>query len=193
MHRISIDKITLFSLRPPELRNITNRTKHYFRWFHTELKKSKVIGGDDMDNLRDDNLHKSWWINGLQQQVLIKKRAFPELMAFITALAEDENRMNVSGVEEMVTLFERMNQLLLNGHQLDKDNIDERDDALFHEFMMKNLIQDDSKISAHLPITGFSYIKPTIGFQFIHHILLSMGCFDTEVDLILHPSLREAF
>ena len=93
----------------------------------------------------------------------------------------------------MVTLFQRMNQLLLNGDQLDEDNIDERDDALFYKFMMANLIQDDSRICAHLPIPVFSYIKPTTGFQFIHHVLLSMGCFDTEVDLILHPSLREAF
>ena len=192
--RISVDKITLFSLRPPELRNIINRTKHYFRWFHTVLKKSKKIGGDDMDILIDENnLHHSWWINGLQQQVQIKKRAFPELMAFITSLVEDENSMSVCGVQEMVTLFQRMNRLLLNGHQLDENNVNERGDRLFYEFMMVNLIQDDSKICAHLPIPVFSHIKPTTGFQFIHHILLSMGCFDTEVDLILHPSLREAF
>ena len=191
--RISIDKITLFSLRPPEFRYIINTPKHYFRWFHTELKKSKVISGDEMNSRIDINLHNSWWINGLQQQVLIRKRAFPELIAYITTLTEDENRMSINGVEEMVTLFQRMNQLLLNGHDLNVDNIDERDDALFYEFMMENLIQDDSEVSAHLPIPVFSYIKPTTGFQFIHHILLSMGCYDTEIDLTLQPSLREAF
>ena len=115
------------------------------------------------------------------------------LIAYITTLTEDENRMSINGVEEMVTLFQRMNQLLLNGHDLNVDNIDERDDALFYEFMMENLIQDDSEVSAHLPIPVFSYIKPTTGFQFIHHILLSMGCYDTEIDLTLQPSLREAF
>ena len=191
--RISIDKITLFSLRPPELRYVINSTKHYFRWFHTELKKNKVISGDEMNSRINIDLYNSWWINGLQQQVLIRKRAFPELIAFITALIEDEDRMMIRGVEEMVSLFQRMNQLLLNGHNLNEDNIDERDDALFYDFMMKNLIQDDSKVSAHLPIPVFSYIKPTTGFQFIHHILLSMGCFDTEIDLTLQPSLREAF
>lgn len=153
-----------------------------------------MIGGDDMDiQIDEDDFHNSWWINRLQQQVLIKKHVFPELVAFITALEEDENRMSVSGVQEMVALFQRMNQLLLNGHELDKDNIDERYDALFYKFMMANLIQDDSRMCAHLLIPVFSYIKPTTGFQFIHHVLLSIGCFDTEVDLILHPGLREAF
>ena len=59
--------------------------------------------------------------------------------------------------------------------------------------MMKNLIHNDSKKSPHLLIPVFSYIKPTTGYQFIHHVLLSMGCFSTEVDLILHQNLREAF
>ena len=108
-------------------------------------------------------------------------------------LEDDEHRMNIDGVLEMVTLFKRMNCLLLHGHILNEDNIDDRNDALFYNFMMEHLIYDDIATSAHLPIPVFSYIKPTTGFQFIHHILLSMECFSTEIDLTLQPNLREAF
>ena len=38
----------------------------------------------------------------------------------------------------------------------------------------------------HLPIPVFSYINPTMGTQFILHLLLSMGYFSTEIDLTLH-------
>ena len=35
-------------------------------------------------------------------------------------------------------------------------------------------------------------MKPTLGVQFILHILLSMGHFATEIDLTLHPTIRES-
>ena len=44
-----------------------------------------------------------------------------------------------------------------------------------------------------LLIPVFSYTRPTMGYQFVLHLLLSMGEFDTEIDLTLHTSLREAF
>ena len=191
--KISIDKVSLFSLRPPELRNVINKMSHYFRWFHTDLKRSNKLSGDKMNEYIRIDLYNSWWINGLQQQVFLRIQAFPELMLFLTELEDDNCRMSVPGVSEMVTLFRKMNHLISYRHILDEDNINERTDALFYQFMMKNLIHDDSKKSPHLPIPVFSYIKPTTGFQFIHHVLLSMGCFSTEVDLILHQNLREAF
>ena len=80
-------------------------------------------------------------------------------MLFLTELEDDNCRMSVPGVNEMVTLFRKMNHLISYGHILDEDNIDERMDALFYQFMMKNLIHDNSKKSPHLPIPVFSYIK----------------------------------
>ena len=53
-------------------------------------------------------------------------------------------------------------------------------------------IDDDSE-NDHLPIPVYSYIKPTMGTQFILHLLLSMGHFSTEIDLTLHATLRESF
>ena len=46
------------------------------------------------------------------------------------------------------------------------------------------------------PLQGFIHLVvplPNKGSQFILHILLSMGRFDTELDLILHSSLKESF
>ena len=45
----------------------------------------------------------------------------------------------------------------------------------------------------HLPVPVYSFIKPTINTRFILHLLLSMGHFETEYDMILHPTLRESF
>ena len=54
------------------------------------------------------------------------------------------------------------------------------------------MIDEDSDYD-HLPIPVYSYIKPTMGTQFILHLLLSMGHFSTEIDLTLNETLRESF
>ena len=57
-------------------------------------------------------------------------------------------------------------------------------------FIKTHFLYDDGY--KNLPIPVFSMVKPTLGVRFILYILLSMGEFDTETDLILHPSLRES-
>ena len=54
------------------------------------------------------------------------------------------------------------------------------------------MIDEDSDYD-HLPIPVYSYIKPTMGTQFILHLLLLMGHFSTEIDLTLNETLRESF
>ena len=43
-----------------------------------------------------------------------------------------------------------------------------------------------------LPIPVYSYLKPTLGVQFIHHVMLSLGRFATEIDLTMQPTIRES-
>ena len=57
-------------------------------------------------------------------------------------------------------------------------------------FISTNLLHKDSE--RHLPIPVFSFIKPTMGHRFILHILLSMGHYETELDLLLHRNLKNA-
>ena len=39
----------------------------------------------------------------------------------------------------------------------------------------------------------FSYIAPTMNTSFLLHIMLSLGRFETEIDIFLHRTLRECF
>ena len=47
--------------------------------------------------------------------------------------------------------------------------------------------------NSHLPIPVYSYLKPSIGVQFLHHIFLSIGRFLTEIELKLHVTIRYFF
>ena len=65
----------------------------------------------------------------------------------------------------------------------------EDDDLETWQTYCKFIYQNTEK---HLPVPVYNYIKPTIGTRFILHILLSKGNFETEYDLISHPSLKES-
>ena len=39
--QVSVDKISIFSLRPPELLDIIDTTREYFRWIH--IKKETYV------------------------------------------------------------------------------------------------------------------------------------------------------
>ena len=66
------------------------------------------------------------------------------------------------------------------------------DDIEFQEFADSHLLYNDAS-EEHLPIPVFSYVRPTMGTQFILHILLSVGRYSTEIDLLKHSTLRESF
>ena len=58
------------------------------------------------------------------------------------------------------------------------------------EFIQNNLLFED-KLKLLIPV--HSYIQPSTQHQFILHLLLSLGRYKTEIDLVQHASLRDAF
>ena len=86
----------------------------------------------------------------------------------------------------MVDLFNEINELSMNDREL---NVTDDEQFLRH---IHNALMFEDEIE-HLPIPVYSYIKPTMGTQFILHLLISMGNFSTEIDLTLNKNLRESF
>ena len=85
----------------------------------------------------------------------------------------------------MIDLFRKVNEYASK---------DSRDNTMEDQNFLTNVhtqLVDFDDDHEHLPIPVYSYIKPTMGVQFMLHILLSMGHFSTEVDLISHSTIRE--
>ena len=53
---ISVDKITKFSVRPPELRHVIRTVGHYYRWFY--IKKER-LGHEILESILDPSIKKS--------------------------------------------------------------------------------------------------------------------------------------
>ena len=82
--------------------------------------------------------------------------------------------------------------LFTNLHRVIVDDDDEENDINFVEFAESHLLYNDAS-EEHLPIPVYSYSRPDMGAQFLLHILLSMGRFSTEIDLMQQSSLRKSF
>ena len=66
-----------------------------------------------------------------------------------------------------------------------------RSETGFRKFVLEEIIHINRN-EDHLPIPVYSYLKPTLGVQFIHHVMLSLGRFATEIDLTMHPTIRDS-
>ena len=88
--QVSVDKISIFSLRPPELLDIIDTTREYFRWIY--IKKRK-IGGDEMKRKLKNTIYRSSWINCLQEQNCIRSKAICEIKCYIEKLNRKKMKM----------------------------------------------------------------------------------------------------
>ena len=181
------DKITQFSLRPPELKVLIDMVGHYYRWFFIDMG-NKISSVDMVDALKD-NIYDSIWIDGLQRQVKLRQQAIVEIIEWCNFVEnEDANdNENNDGKYVMIRLIRKIQHVLAN----DVTNLDE-EEVEFLAHVKDNLIYDDHT-QHHLPIPVYSYVRPSNPVQFINHILLSMGRFSTEIDLMMHASIRDCF
>merc|ERR1711884_597715 len=75
---ISIDKITKFSIRPPDLRYVFDKVGLYFRWCHID-KNVEVY--ENMEDKIKHNLWKSAWFDALNHQVRVQVAALQEIVS----------------------------------------------------------------------------------------------------------------
>ena len=180
---LSVDKITVFSVRPPELRSIFDQPGFFFRWFHIG---DKVVDRDTMVQKLCFNLNKCCWINGLQRQVLLRISAISEVRSYLNDddcldRDSDKNKEMIEFLKNIFSLLDRSNNF---------GNLDENERADL-SFSLNQLLHDDAR--QHLPVPVYSFTMPSMGEKFILHLLLSMGHFATEWELLHHVNLREAF
>ena len=97
---------------------------------------------------------------------------------------KEEDHLDVNNNEDpqliIMSYFTRIHAIFLSSNVVD---------TFFREHMKNNLLCVDEK--EHIPAPVFSYIIPTMGMLFILHVILSIGRFETEIDLNLHESIRE--
>ena len=80
MSTLTVDKVTQFSVRPPELMFIFDQLGNYFRWFKIV---PKIVKEGQMREIIHDNIRLTSWVDGLQRLVKIRRKALPEVIRYI--------------------------------------------------------------------------------------------------------------
>lgn len=180
---ISVDKITIFSVRPPELRRVFNAVGEYFRWFAYDKKR---VTWDDMKLQLKDDVTFTSFIDGLQNKIKVRRQALPEIEKYLNTIELDDTYDNEQD-ESVINIFKRI--IRIDKKKNNGNKISNKSDRIFMRHVEKNIMIDEKGLL--LPIPVYTYIIPAAGPRFILHILLSMGRFDNEVNLLQHKSLRD--
>ena len=181
-----MDNITLFAVRPPELR-VIQKPSLYHRWF--ERSQHPVKSLELLVQIINPDLSKSAWIDGVQHVVKMRRAALSDILEYLNSSYDPAN-----GRARMKQFFLRMSERAATYEDMP---LAEQEAIVAHGNDQQRLYLDQwrqfkslfisstwigTRSDTHLlPIPVFSNIKPTLAGRFILHLLLSMGDFNNEL------------
>ena len=157
----SYDKITLFGLRPVELLQLFPRLKDYYEWFIIE---KKVMKQKDISEGLNNDVRLCKWIDGVGRRVMLRKQACDMAAAWLKQL----HRPQLANHSWELRCY------LL--------------DVIENSTRTPHLIKDDK--GDKMPIVVFSRVSPNRSTNFLLHMMLVMGEFETELDLKTSGSMK---
>ena len=149
LSKISVDNITQFDLRPPELCQIVNKLEEYYYCF---VISSKVKIGYFHIKTRI-SLSESFWVDVIQRQILVRKKCLPEIVIWCEKILEEQNfdiDNEDHSLSKIINLFYRVYKIV----HIDNEHAGDIDDG-FQNHMYNNLLHVDEK--GHLTIALFFY------------------------------------
>ena len=165
----STDKVTVFSLRPPELLFV-NTLKLYYRWF----KREKLAGKRETVNVRflKSDVRESTWVDGESYAIRLRPCAVTEFSCFVqdclSRRPSDNSLLDASlVVSEVLNVAAHPNR--------------------------SNFVSADPNLSNTPAEVVFSKVYPRNPANFLIHFLLSNAQFETELELFDVPTLKDAY
>ena len=154
-----------------ELLKLFRKLGQYFRWFHFE---NSIMKSSKIEEALHEDVKKCAWIDGMGRRIRLCKQALKEVKKHL----EETNIVYVSESSWELRCF------LLD--TIKQEIAGEGDDVLRSLFIFEDQGED-------LPIPIFSSVTPHNSVPFLLHIMLSLGEFDTELDLRMQPTMCDSF
>jgi len=199
-------KVSIFSLRPPEILQLFCSLGSYFRWFVIDKKcQTLEVIKEDLLSLDVDMCD---WVDALGRRIYLRKGAMKEVKEHLESMQRRDNNGNL--------LFNNQNEPIFTDEwrpYLDRDSILLRETLLgimdpnntemedpchvrgvadTGTNFTRQFFYDDGITARYLPIPVFSSIIPRNSVPFMLHLMLMCGKFETELDLLSHATLRES-
>ena len=171
--------ISIFGLRPPELLGVFRNPIDYYRYCC--IDERKILSEDLVQNLLSNNVWSCKWVDCLGRRVKIRKRAFGEVRSMLR-----NNLNDLEGLEDSSqSNFDiSMNEIILE--MIESSEVSETDSSndeggWSHKELSAFVDFNDSE--KHLPIPVTTNSTPFNPHNFIIHVLLSLGKYETDPEL----------
>lgn len=120
LSRLSVDKVTQFSLLPSEFLQIFNKLGNYFRWFHISDKVKET----SFPNTITECISTILFVDGLQRVIKVRKKALPEIISWCLQRLEEEG-LDIDDKDKdlatMIYLFYAIDETAKNGYPTNED------------------------------------------------------------------------
>ncbi|KAL7539846.1 hypothetical protein ACHAXR_009663, partial [Thalassiosira sp. AJA248-18] len=163
----SYDKVTRFGMRPVELLRLFPKIGQYFRWF--DVASSPTDSSVIHDALVED-VTRCKWFDAVGCRVQLRRKAAQKVKTHLLGLANSSLDHYSSNLREY---------LLSQVENLSDDGF------TGHCWTSSSDVED-------LPIPVFSSVTPKKPVDFLLHVMLMVGEFETELDLRMQGSMRES-
>ena len=167
----------MFVLRPQKLILVFQNSKYYYRLCIIERPTSNP---ERLKEWLSPNLKVCFWIDCIGCQVKLRENGLREMMELLVANEADtgytddiDNFPIYDAIRYMITI-----------HDADEESLSEQD-LLWKEMFLDEFIVDDSL--ELLPIPVPSPVGPRNADSFFIHVILSLGKYTTEIDVLCHP------
>lgn len=203
---VSLDRVTIFGGRPPELL-IVDKLEWYYKFF---VRDKRAMSVDELEvtefphigftSWAKDDVARSFWVDGFGFRVKLRSEAIPLVAELLTdtSFRDNATRRGYNVVLALLDDICRFHQevglttFLRPGEQF-RPLRTRSENKKWKEMQEIFVSIDENQIPKRLPVPVFSNVRPKNATKFIIHLLLSMGHFDTETDLWSRPSLAAAF
>ncbi len=207
---LSVDNITAFGVRPPELRFVKH-IKLYYKWFYFEKSdiKGKTFSSQVsiLQNIIKDDIKQTRWIDGIGRDVYLQPVAIEEIMEYInkrdvqdfvsieniyTNSIENVSSERVTAKSDIHGLFHAIYVCIKNS--IANNFINAEDNMIAIYFLnCHNINNLKLLLKEQLPVIVFSSIKPSHGARWLLHLMLSMGELENEYNLYCQPNIKTCF
>ena len=216
----TVDAITLFGIRPPELRFIREPGK-YFKWFYREDGLKKRTFDNALLLQREASRPKladSAWVDGAEFRVFVRPSALRQIVQYLEGRSHEsfypwdkerdgliparghrrpplENGQIFPKEEpqnEIKDLFGKMCAYNDNPPRNTTNQYNNRYDEW--QYLHRKFIGPAAKGgNSIIPVIWYNSVKPIQGERFLLHVLLSMGEFDCETNLLGYGNMVDNF
>lgn len=212
MSPLSTDAITIFSIRPPELRFV-NEPRLYLRWFERIHKVPNLDPAKCLAYLQshlNKTLSKCEWLDGLNAKVVLRRGAIQEFLNYAVQKKERamtrllQNLYRLHGIyrqkpKELQQQRQNQNQnqhvdqeqeqrsiISYRGRDTTSQSRKKEYEELEERFLSKSS-------STKLPTIWWTPIYPWNRGRFLTQILLLFGKFETEYELMATGDMKSAY